>query len=600
MGDIDRGGNSTKIFAPLSLARQTPPFSGAAALAAYRHRDMTLASPPMTDQPDAQLDGGEAVDRSALEAARRAKLARIVELGHDPWGGRFDDRQSIADIRTQSDRIRYRKADGAELALPPLDTEEQRATFRPWLAEQGAGEMTGPTVRAAGRIVLSRDAGKLLFVDIRDMTGQIQLFIGKSQVGADWDLAQCFDLGDVIGVDGALRRTKTGELSIFAERLHILTKSLEVPPEKHSGLQDVELRQRLRYLDLIYTEGVLDRFLARTRIVAAIRRTLGDRGFVEVEGPTLHAIAGGAAARPFTTHHNALDVDLFLRIALELHLKRLLVGGVERVFELGRVFRNEGISPRHNPEFTMLEVYQAYGDYRSMMDLTEECICEAIQAVAEGKARGARREALGGETDSGNSRLAPSAYQLPWGERTIDFTPPFARRTYAELFAEHAGVDPADEAGIAKRAKSLGIETAGRHPDVVKNDVFEELVEGKLTGPIFVMDYPASICPLTKRKRDDASVAERFELFVAGMEIANAYTELNDPDLQEALFKSQLAGLSDEDSMAKMDHDFIRALRHGMPPAGGLGVGIDRLVMLLTNAQSIRDVILFPLLRPEK
>ncbi|MBA3485256.1 MAG: lysine--tRNA ligase, partial [Pirellulales bacterium] len=351
-------------------------------------------------------------------------------------------------------------------------------------------------------------------------------------------------------------------------------------------------------------EGALDRFLNRTRIVAAIRKTLGDRGFVEVEGPTLHAIAGGAAARPFTTHHNTLDLDLFLRIALELHLKRLLVGGIERVYELGRVYRNEGISPRHNPEFTMLEVYQAFGDYRSMMDLTEECICEAIQAIGESRVSSSElREQSAASTTSSlatrNSHLATS-YTLPWGEQTINFTPPFERKTYAELFAQHAGVDPADEAGVAKLAKSLGIETAGRHPDVIKNDVFEEKVEGALAGPIFVMDYPASICPLTKRKRDDPTVAERFELFVGGMEIANAYTELNDPDLQEQLFKSQLAGLSDEDSMAKTDHDFIRALRHGMPPAGGLGIGIDRLVMLLTNTPSIRDIILFPLLRPEK
>jgi lysyl-tRNA synthetase class 2 len=543
---------------------------------------MTTAAPPMTDQPqNSPGDGDDGQDRPFLEAARRAKLARIVELGHDPWGKRFDDRQLIGDIRALARAIKFRKADGAEMVLPPLDTEEQRAAFRPWLAEQGAGELTGPTVRAAGRVVLCRDTGKLMFVDIRDMTGQIQLFVGKAQIGDDWDVAKCIDLGDIIGVDGALRRTKTGELSIFAERLHFLTKSLEVPPEKHSGLQDPELRQRQRYLDLIHTEGVLDRFLARTRIVASIRKTLGDRRFVEVEGPTLHAIAGGAAARPFTTHHNALDIDLFMRIALELHLKRLLVGGIERVYELGRVYRNEGISPRHNPEFTMLEVYQAYGDYRSMMDLSEECICEAIQAVQG--------------TDH-----AKTNYSLTWGERTIDFTPPFARCTYADLFAEHAGVNPSDETAVVKLAKSLGIETEGRHPDVIKNDVFEEKVEGALEGPIFVLDYPASICPLTKRKTDDPAVAERFELFVAGMEIANAYTELNDPDLQEQLFKSQLAGMSDEDSMAKMDNDFIRALRHGMPPAGGLGIGIDRLVMLLTNAQSIRDVILFPLLRPEK
>ena len=557
---------------------------------------MNLAAQPMTDQLPSSDDSSDdgAADRGRLEAARRTKLARIIELGYDPWGGRFDDRQSIADIRGRTSEILFRKSDGAAVALPPLETDEQRAELRPWLTEQGAGEMIGPQVRAAGRIVLARDTGKLIFADIRDMTGQIQLFIGKAQVGDGWELAQCFDLGDIIGVDGTLRRTKTGELSIFAERLYILTKSIETPPEKHSGLQDPELRHRQRYLDLTYTEGVLDRFLARTRIVAAIRRTLGDRGFVEVEGPTLQTIAGGAAARPFTTHHNALDARLFMRIALELHLKRLLVGGIERVYELGRVYRNEGISPRHNPEFTMLEAYQAYGDYRSMMDLTEECICEAIQAMGEGS--GSRVQGRAQSVSDGIN----TDYALPWGDATLDFSPPFERKTYAELFALHAGVDPTDAAAVAKLAKSLGIETAGRHPDVIKNDVFEEKVEKALQGPIFVMDYPASICPLTKRKREDASVAERFELFVGGMEIANAYTELNDPDLQEQLFKSQLAGLSDEDSMAKMDHDFIRALRHGMPPAGGLGIGIDRLVMLLTGTPSIREVILFPLLRPEK
>jgi lysyl-tRNA synthetase class 2 len=547
---------------------------------------MTPAAPLMTDQPDNKA-ADDSRDQSFLEAARRAKLARIAELGHDPWGRRFDDRELIGDIRARAGEIVYRRADGAKISLPSLETDEERAALRTWLAEQGAGEMVGPQVRAAGRIVLSRDKGKLLFIDIRDMTGQIQLFIGRDQVGDSWELAQNFDLGDIIGVDGTLRRTKTGELSIFADRLHILTKSIESPPEKHSGLQDPELRQRQRYLDLTYTEGSLDRFLNRTRIVAAIRKTLGDRGFVEVEGPTLHAIAGGAAARPFTTHHNTLDLDLFMRIALELHLKRLLVGGIERVYELGRVYRNEGISPRHNPEFTMLEVYQAYGDYRSMMDLTEECICEAIQAIQPAASR--ERE-----------RPEPTNYQLAWGERTINFSPPFARHTYTELFQQHAAVDPADTAAVAKLAKSLGIETAGRHPDVIKNDVFEEKVEKQLVGPVFVMDYPASICPLTKRKRDDPGVAERFELFVGGMEIANAYTELNDPDMQEELFRSQLAGMNEEDSMARMDADFIRALRHGMPPAGGLGIGIDRLVMLLTNSPSIRDVILFPLLRPEK
>jgi lysyl-tRNA synthetase class 2 len=329
----------------------------------------------------------------------------------------------------------------------------------------------------------------------------------------------------------------------------------------------------MRSVDLVYTEGVLERFLHRTKIVQAIRNTLALERFVEVEGPTLHSIAGGAAARPFVTHHNALDIKLFLRIALELHLKRLLVGGMERVYELGRVYRNEGISPRHNPEFTMLELYQAFGNYETMMDLTEKMILAAIEATG------------------GN-------YQRPWGSATIDFTPPFARRRYDDLIAEHTGVAGDDVEGLGRVAREMGFPTAGKHADVVKNFVFEERVEDKLLGPVFVTDYPASICPLTKRRRDNPAVAERFELFVQGMELANAYTELNDPDLQQQLFETQLAGLPEEDSMARMDHDFVRALRHGMPPAGGLGVGIDRLVMLLTNAQSIREVILFPLLRP--
>jgi lysyl-tRNA synthetase class 2 len=399
--------------------------------------------------------------------------------------------------------------------------------------------------------------------------------IGKAQVGEkNWKLAQCFDLGDIIGVDGDFHRTRTGELTIFSDDLHFLSKSIETPPEKWAGLNDPELRHRMRYLDLIYTDGVRERFLRRTKIVQSIRNTLAGQGFVEVEGPTLHAIAGGAAARPFVTHHNTLDIDLFLRIALELHLKRLLVGGFERVYELGRVYRNEGISPRHNPEFTMLEVYQAYGNYETMMNLTEAVIVDAICASGQD-------------------------LKLPWGEKVIDFTPPFARKTYDDLFAEHTGVSANDLPAVKALAEKHGMETAGKHSDVIKSLVFEELVEDALAGPIFVLDYPASICPLTKRKRGNPAVAERFELFIQGMEVANAYTELNDPDLQEKLFSSQLEGLPDEESMAKMDRDFIRALRHGMPPAGGLGIGVDRLVMLLTNSQSIREAILFPLLRPE-
>ena len=527
---------------------------------------------PVTEPAEPQSTGD-------WESSRRDKLRKIAELGHDPWGSRFDGHAPIAEIRARAGEVVFRTADGRNVTPPDPALAGEGFDFRKWVSEQGPGEMVGPKVRAAGRIVLQRPGGKLIFADVRDMTGQIQLFIGQKQVGDGWQLAECFDLGDVIGVDGELRRTKTGELSIFVERLTMLTKSLAAPPEKHHGLTDPELRQRMRYLDLTYGDGVMPRFLNRTKIVRSIRDTLHSRGFVEVEGPTLHSIAGGAAARPFKTHHNALDLDLYLRIALELHLKRLLVGGIERVYELGRVFRNEGISPKHNPEFTMLEAYQAYGDYRSMMDLTEACVVEAIRAT--------------GLCAMGQPLV------LPWGEGTIDFTPPFARKTYDELFRQHAGVDPTNHAAIAELAKSLSLETADKHPDVIKSEVFEHKVEDALVGPIFVLDYPASICPLTKRKANNPNVAERFELIIAGMEIANAYTELNDPDLQEELFKTQLAGLAAEESMAKMDQDFIRALRHGMPPAGGLGLGIDRLVMLLTNSQSIRDVILFPLLRPE-
>ncbi len=486
------------------------------------------------------------------QAARREKLQRLVQLGVDPWGSRFDGHAPLADIIARKSEIQPSEADAG-----------------------GETKPRGPIVRAAGRLVLQRKTGKLIFAHIQDWTARIQILIGKKQVGeTDWAVAECLDLGDLIGVDGELKYTNSGELTIFVSRLHFLSKSLEPHPDKHHGLADHDLRLRQRYLDLIHTEGVWPRFKARSRIVQSIRSTLAKAEFIEVEGPTLHAIAGGAAARPFTTHHNALDIPLFMRIALELHLKRLLVGGVERVYELGRVYRNEGVSPRHNPEFTMLEVYQAYGDYSTMMDLCEKLITDAVVATGQD-------------------------FRVAWQGKSIDFTPPFARRTYDELFSEHAGVSAADQAAIAQRAAQLGLDPRGKHADVIKNEVFEHCVEGLLTGPVFVVDYPASICPLTRRKRDNPSVAERFELFVQGMEIANAYTELNDPDLQEQLFRTQLAGQAEEDSMAKMDHDFLRALRYGMPPAGGLGVGVDRLVMLLTDTASIRDVILFPLSRPE-
>ncbi len=501
-----------------------------------------------------------------LEAARLAKLDRLVEMGVDPFGGRFDNHRPIGNVRLQ--------------------------------CPEEAG-IEGSVVRVAGRIMRWPKTGKLNFIHIEDASGSIQLMVSQKDVSPEtWAVLECLDLGDIVGVDGPLKRTRTGEISIFVQQLTLLCKSLAQPPEKYHGVQDVETLLRQRYLDLIYSEGVRDRLLLRTAIVDSVRATLNERGFVDVETPVLHAIAGGAAARPFTTHHNALDIDLYLRIALELHLKRLMVGGIERVYEIGRVFRNEGIDATHNPEFTMLEVYQAYGNYESMMDLTEAIVCNAARVVLTRQA-------------PSDADVNPQRLILPWGDATIDFTPPWPRRTYADLFREHAGCDMHDAAAV--RAKAIeeahkgnihrdqiaAIEHGQVHPDVVVHEVFEACVEHHLQGPFFCIDYPASICPLTKRKRGNPAIAERFELYINGMELANAYTELNDPRLQEELFRTQLAGLAEEDSMAKMDRDFVRALKVGMPPAGGLGIGIDRLVMLLTNSRSIRDVIYFPLLRPE-
>ena len=477
-----------------------------------------------------------------LESARLEKLAKIEALGLDPWGQRFEGHMAIEQAR----------------ALCPTESGVE-----------------GATVRLAGRILRWNDKGKLHFIHLQDYTGRIQLMVSrKDSSEALWSLLECLDLGDLIGVDGTLRVSNTGEKTLLVTGLTLLCKSLAQPPEKYHGLQDKELLLRQRYIDLIYTEGVLARMLQRLRIMDSIRQTLRGANFFEVETPVLHAIAGGAAARPFTTHHNSLDTPLFLRIALELHLKRLMVGGMERVYEIGRVFRNEGVDGTHNPEFTMIELYQAYGDYHTMMDLAETIISNAAVAA------------------NGTSVLS-------WGDKTINFTPPFQRAKYGDLFREHAGCEIHDQAGVIAAAARLHITTTERHHDVLVNDIFEATVEDKLVGPIFVYDYPSSLCPLTKRKPSDPAIAERFELFVDGMELANAYTELNDPRLQEELFRTQLQGLAEDDSMATMDHDFVRALKVGMPPAGGMGIGIDRLVMLLTNTASIRDVIFFPLLKPE-
>lgn len=529
----------------------------------------------MSDQSpdDSKQSTAHQTDATDPLVARRNNLQSIIDLGVDPYGSRFDDRDLIASCREKIGEIKFVTKDGETLELPDVQSED--VDYRQWKSDHGPGEEVGPIVRVSGRIQLMRPTGKLIFMNIRDWTGDIQIFIGKKQVGpSDFELAGLFDLGDLVGAEGRLGRTNTGELTVFAEKLFFHTKMLATPPDKHAGLTDPNLRGRMRYADLAFNEGSMQPFLDRTKIVRSVRQTLDGQGFMEIEGPTLHTVAGGAAARPFATHHNALDMPLTMRIALELHLKRLMVGGMERVYEMGRVYRNEGIDSTHNPEFTMMECYQAYGDYGSMMDLTEAIVAGAIEATGGNPIR---------EFDG----------------KTIDFSTPFERKTYAELFESATGVDSADKAAVIDLAGKIGLDTDGKHADVIRNEIFEAKVEDTLTGPIFVIDYPASICPLTKRKKDQPEIAERFELFILGMELANAYTELNDPDLQEELFKTQLDGQNDEDSMAKMDHDFIRALRYAMPPAGGLGIGIDRLVMLLTNRRSIRDVILFPLMRPE-
>jgi len=510
------------------------------------------------------------VDR--FEQERLKKLDRIEALGLDPWGGRFDGHAPICEARRCAPEE------------PGID---------------------GDSVRVAGRIMLRNNKGKLKFYHVQDYTGRIQIMVSRRDLSDEqWELIGALDLGDLIGIDGRLRRTNTGEITIFVEQLTMLCKSLAQPPEKFHGAKDVEMLVRQRSIDLIYNAGVLDRMLRRSQIIDSVRQTLREKNFHEVETPVLHAVAGGAAARPFTTHHNALDIDLYLRIALELHLKRLMVGGIERVYEIGRVFRNEGIDATHNPEFTMIEVYQAYGNYETMMDLTEAIIVEAARKVCQ---CGNAKAESGQRTADGEESLI-----LPWGDETIDLTPPWPRRTYADLFHEHAGCEIDDLEAVKVKAREqveFGsipaefIETMDSgevHPDVIVNEVFEAMVEHVLEGPIFVLDYPASLCPLTKRKRDNPEIAERFELFIKGMEVANAYTELNDPRLQEELFRTQLAGLPEEESMATMDTDFVKALKVGMPPAGGLGIGIDRLVMLLTDSRSIRDVIFFPLLRPEQ
>ena len=486
---------------------------------------------------------------------RAARLDKWIALGVDPYGQRTDGLLSCAAARALH-----------------MGAEQTHDGTHP--------------AKVAGRITLLRDTGKLIFLTITDWTGRIQVGLSKGALEADWPKAKLLELGDIAWFSGKVGHTKTNEITIWADGFGLLSKALLPPPDKFHGLADVELRYRQRYVDLFANPDSMDVFLRRSRIMESIREFLKARAYVEVETPMLQSIAGGAAARPFVTRHNALDIDLFMRISPELYLKRLLVGGMERVFEINRNFRNEGIDTTHNPEFTMMELYQAYSDLAGMMELTESLFVRlAREQVAAGK---------------GSNEATAEKLTLRFGDRIINYTPPFLRQSYADLFQQHAGIDMFDAPAVTKLAAERGLNTAKEH-DVLVGELFEQLAEPQLAGfdqPVFVYDYPAALCPLTRRKPGDPRIAERFELYVAGMELANAYTELNDPFVQEETFSRQLAGQKAEDSMAKMDDDFINALRHAMPPAGGLGVGIDRLVMLMTDRTSIRDVVLFPLLKP--
>lgn len=442
--------------------------------------------------------------------------------------------------------------------------------------------LEGKEVIVAGRVMATRGHGKAGFAHIQDMSGQIQIYGRLNDIGEQYELFNSLDVGDIIGVRGDVFKTRTEEITVAIKDLQMLCKSLRPLPEKWHGLKDVELRYRQRYVDLIVNPEVKEVFVLRSKIIMAIRDYLDSQDFLEVETPTLHNIAGGATARPFITHHNALDIDLYLRIALELHLKRLLVGGFEKVYELGRNFRNEGISTKHNPEFTMLEVYQAYGDYEVMMELVENLVVYVADNVL-----GTR--------------------EITYQGQKIDLSPPWTRLTMLEAIEKYAGidfssVDKDDQEALHEIAQQFDMKVEGPiSKGNLINTVFEEAVEHLLVQPIFIKDYPIEISPLAKRKPEDPNFTYRFEAFVAAFELANAFSELNDPIDQKERFSKQME-LRDagDDEAHVMDEDFIRALEYGMPPAGGLGIGIDRLIMVLTDSASIRDVILFPTMRPRE
>ena len=473
---------------------------------------------------------------------------------------------------------REKLANLQEVGKDPFQITKYDVTHHSMEIKEKYGELEGKTVRIAGRIMSKRIMGKASFCNIQDLPGNIQCYVARDSIGEEsYADFKKYDVGDIAGIEGEVFTTKTGEISVHASKVTLLCKSLQILPEKFHGLTNTDIRYRQRYTDLIMNQEVKETFVKRSKVISAIRRYLEGQGFLEVETPMLVSNAGGAAARPFATHYNALDEDVKLRISLELYLKRLIVGGMERVFEIGRVFRNEGLDTRHNPEFTLMELYQAYTDYYGMMDLTENMFRYVAQEVC-------------GTT------------VVPYAEEMIDLGKPFERLTMVDAVKKYAGVD-FDEIPDTEAAKKLadekGIHYEARH---AKGDIlnlfFEEFVEEHLIQPTFVMDHPVEISPLTKRKPDKPEYVERFELFIYGREMCNAYSELNDPIDQRERFKAQEAALAAGDEEANTtDEDFMNALEIGMPPTGGIGYGIDRLVMLLTNSPAIRDVLLFPTMR---
>jgi lysyl-tRNA synthetase class 2 len=508
------------------------------------------SQPTKPKGPEASVTEDHAAPIETLIAQRREKLKALVAQGINPYPYHFDRTHTVLALTTD---------------------------FAGALPEHGSDQ----TIRTAGRVVTVRDMGKSCFANIADGPHRIQIYVKKDVVGeAVYKLFQKdTDIGDFVGVEGHMFRTRTNELSVRVTGFTLLAKSLRPLPEKWHGLKDVETRYRQRELDLITNAEVQSLFRRRSALIQAIRQTLYGEGFLEVETPLLQAQAGGAAARPFETFHNALQSKLFLRIALELHLKRLLVGGIDRVFEIGRVFRNEGVDTMHNPEFTLLEAYQAYADYNDMMTLTEKIIHQAAMACNGGD-------------------------QLTLHSKSLSLKTPFARATMTELFQKYAGMDVIaawKQGKLREIAKTFNIAAEEKTPDhKVFDRIFDLKVKPHLWEPTFVLDYPVEISPLAKKHRSKEGLVERFELFIAGDEVANAYSELNDPvDQRERMTRQAAAKLKGDDEAEVVDEAFLTALEHGMPPAGGLGIGIDRLAMLILGQTSIREVILFPLLKPE-